>query len=515
MTSYTTMQKMNRLILLVAAATALALSGCDLSPETFDTISPEEFYQTEEEFRAAVVPVYNQIGEVALSWYWWGSQVSTDETILPTRGQDWDNNGVFRRLHRHEWTPTDNVAFNPWGDAYTGVARANSVLSNLEKSTLDESTLSEFRAEVRMVRAYFYYALMDLYGGVPITTAPAADPDNPPSDTTRRAVFNFIETELKESLPNLPLERSGANTGRATKGAARALLANMYLNAEVFKGEVTENGLQRAEPMYEEAVEQADAVINSGVYELADDFFLNFVPENHKSPEHIFAVQYVGSGGPGFRFNHRLIHWNQWPAGCCNGMAATPTSYDTFDSLDTRREMFLTGPQFNLYTGEPVFTRQGDRLVFTKDVPLSGASQSDGYRPLKWPVDPSDDSPWQQPNDYAIFRLAEIYMIKAEALWRMNGPNQESVDLMNRVRERAFDQNQPIDAGDLSEEFFLDERTREFHSEAKRRQDLIRFGEFTPGTWAHKNVSDPYRVLFPVPQSQLDSNPNLTQNPGY
>jgi hypothetical protein len=97
----------------------------------------------------------------------------------------------------------------------------------------------------------------------------------------------------------------------------------------------------------------------------------------------------------------------------------------------------------------------------------------------------------------------------------MNGPNQESVDLMNRVRERAFDPDQPIDAGDLSEEFFLNERTREFHSEAKRRQDLIRFGKFTSEIWAHKEESEPYRVLFPVPQSELDSNPNLTQNPGY
>jgi hypothetical protein len=512
---HATIQKMNRLILItVVASAALVLSGCDLSPETFDTISPEEFYQTEDEFRAAVVPVYNQLGSISQGQYWWNSEVSTDEAIVPTRGQDWDDNGVWRRLHTQSWTPTDPAAGSAWSGAYTGVARANTVLSNLEQSTLDESTLNEFAAEVRTLRAFFYYTLMDLFGGVPIVTAPAADPDNPPSDTTRRAVFNFVETELKESLPNLPLERSGANTGRVTKGAARAILANMYLNAEVFKGEVTESGLQRAEPMYTEAVAEVDAIIDSGVYSLADNFFQNFALDNHTSPEVIFAKQNVEEGGPGLGYHFKVLHYNQWPTGCCNGLATLPGSYDTFSDDDLRKDMFLEGRARNLYTDEPAFNREGDPLIFTKEVPLTGASEGAGIRPMKWPVNPNNTT-GSFKNDYAFFRLAEMYMIKAEALWRMNGPNQESVDLMNRVRERAFDPDQPIDAGDLSEEFFLNERTREFHSEAKRRQDLIRFGKFTSEIWAHKEESEPYRVLFPVPQSELDSNPNLTQNPGY
>jgi len=511
----TTIQRKYRLILFsVVASAVLVLSGCDLSPETFNTTTPEQFYQTEDEFRAAVVPVYNQLGSISQGQYWWNSEVSTDEAIVPTRGQDWDDNGVWRRLHTHSWTPTDPAAGGAWSSAYTGIARANTVLSNLEQSSLDQGTLDEFGAEVRALRAFYYYTLMDMFGGVPIVTAPAADPDNPPSDTTRRGVFGFIETELRESISNLPLERTGANTGRMTKGAARAILANMYLNAEVFRGEVTESGLQRAEPMYQEAVTEVDAIIDSGVYSLASDFFLNFALDNHTSPEIIFAKQNVDQGGPGLGYHFKVLHYNQWPSGCCNGLATLPGSYDTFSEEDLRKDMFLEGRAENLYTGEPAFNREGEPLIFTKEVPLTGASEGAGIRPYKWPVNPSNNTGSFR-NDYAFFRLAEMYLIKAEALWRMNGPNQESVELINRVRERAFDPDQPISESDLSEQFFLNERMREFHSEAKRRQDLIRFGQFTSGAWDHKDESEPHRVVFPIPQSEIDSNPNLTQNAGY
>lgn len=520
MSLFTTIQTMNRLSLMVAASVALVFAGCDLSPQTYDTVTPDQFYQTEGEFRAAVVPVYNQLDALGDGQYWWDSQVSTDEGIVPTRGQDWDDNGVWRRLHTHSWTPTDPAAGNAWGDAYTGVARANTVLDNLENTSTDlGDTVDEFHAEVRTLRAFYYYTLMDLFGGVPIVTAPAADPDDPPSGTTRQAVFDFIETELSESIPDLPLERSGTNTGRVTAGVARAMLANMYLNAEVFTGEVTESGLQPGEPMYQEAIDEVDAILDSGVYSLADDFFQNFALDNHTSPEIIFAVQHVSEGGPEFNYHSKTLHYNQFPQGCCNGLATLASSYNTFEDADVRKDMFLVGQAHNLFTGEPASTREGDPLIFTEDVPLTGASEGDGIRPVKWPVDPSDASGGFQ-NDYAFFRLAEMYLIKAEALYRLNGPNQQTLDLINDLRERVFDPEERIEMGDVSsrggwEAVLLDARGRELHSEAKRRQDLIRFEEFTTGTWEHKEQSEPWRVLFPVPQSELDSNPNLTQNAGY
>lgn len=493
---------------LLAVPVMLVFHGCELDTETFSVVSPEDFYRTEAEFLAAVVPVYNQLDALAEGQYWWNSQISTDESIVPTRGQDWDDNGVWRRLHQQEWTATDPAANNPWNDAYTGIARANTVLESLDNVETELESAETFKAELRTLRAFFYYALMDLYGGVPIVTAAETDPDNPPSRATREEVFEFIETELTEAIPNLPEDWEGSNEGRVTEWAARAILANMYLNAEVWIGE----------PMYEQAIEQANAIINSGYFELADDFFQNFAIDNYTSPEIIFAAQQVAEGGPSYGYGYKTLHYNQWPQGCCNGLATLPGSYDTFSEDDLRRNMFLADTAFNFYTGEIAEDRQGNPLVFTKEVPLSGASEAAGFRPLKWPVDPSDPSGGQQ-NDYAFFRLAEIYMIKAEALYR-TGREAEALELINLVRERAFDPPQPLTMADVQaqggmEDVLLAERMREFHSEAKRRQDLIRFGRFTDGTWEHKDVSEPFRVLFPIPQGQLDANPNLEQNPGY
>lgn len=492
--------------LLLAVPLMLLLNGCDLDAETFSVVSPDDFYQSEAEFLAAVVPVYNQLDAIAEGQYWWNSQISSDESIVPTRGQDWDDNGVWRRLHTHEWTATDPASNNAWNDAYTGIARANVVLENLEESDL--AAAAEFRAELRTLRAFYYYTLMDMFGGVPIVTAAVTDPTNPPSRASRQEVFDFIETELLESMPDLPQTRTGGDIGRVTEWVARALLANMYLNAEVFAGEA----------MYEQAIEQANAVIGSGEFSLADDFFQNFAIDNHTSPEIIFAVQQVAEGGPGFGYGFKTLHYDQWPQGCCNGLATLPSSYDRFEEDDLRIGMFLVGPAINFYTGEPAMTRQGNPLIFTKEVPLTGASEAAGYRPLKWPVDPSDPS-GDQANDYAFFRLAEMYMIVAEASWRL-GNDGQALSMLNELRARAFDPPRTLTMADVQaeggmEQFILNERSREFHSEAKRRQDLIRFGQFTSGSWEHKSPSGDFRALFPVPQSQLDANPNLTQNPGY
>lgn len=486
----------------------LLLQGCDdlVEPNTYDVVSPDDFYRTEAEFLAAVVPVYAALDAIAEGQHYWASQVSTDESIVPTRGQDWDDNGVFRRLKAHTWTPTDPAANDPWNNAYTGIARANTVLENLEGSELEAA--AEFRAELRTLRAFYYFVLMDYYGGVPLVTVAVTDPENPPSRATRSETFDFIEAELLESIPDLPQERSGGHEGRVTEWVARAILADMYLNAEVYKGEA----------MYEEAIEQADLIINSGYFQLAEDFFQNFAIDNYNSPEIIFVLQQVAQGGPGFGFGFKTLHYNQWPQGCCNGLAALGGNYDIFEEDDLRRNMFLTGQAYNFYTGEPAMTRQGNPLIFTKEVPLTGASEAHGYRPLKWPVDPNDPSGDQQ-NDFAFYRLAEMYLIKAEALWRL-GRDAEAVPILDLVRKRAFDPPRTLTMADINaeggmEQFILNELSRELNHEAKRRQDLIRFGQFTAGTWEFKDVSPEFRNLFPIPQSQLDANPNLEQNPGY
>ena len=182
----------------------------------------------------------------------------------------------------------------------------------------------------------------------------------------------------------------------------------------------------------------------------------------------------------------------------------------------------LVGPQFVLAgpnAGQPAYDRQGNRLNFTVDSPIVGATENNGPRILKWEVDPNR-SGGDSGNDYAFFRYSHILLAKAEALNELNGPNQESIDLINQVRARDFDPDKPIalaDFGSTQElrDRILDERGFELLWEGYRRQDLIRTGHFLEA-WTLKQADDgPYRKLFPIPQTQLDANPNLVQNPGY
>ncbi len=521
---------------LLIAVCSLLLPGCtDLTVDPYSEVTPDQFYNTEAEFLAAIAPVYAQLRN-----YQWAyheiSQISTDETIIPTRGTDWDDGGIWRRLHQHEWTPTEPYVAGAWGDAYTGVARANVVLANLENSTTELESAPQFEAELRTLRAFFYYMLMDLYGNVPLVTETALEREQPPTTAPRGDLFRFIESELKAALPNLPQEPD--QFGRVSKGIARAILANMYLNAAVFtEGDpsaINTSGYNSCASVQLDggnacqlAIEQVDAILNSGVYRLADNYFQNFMVDSHTSPEIIFPIGYVSEPGRGWSYSMRLLHYNMIPQTPWNGWATLAETYNSFSDADLRKDMFIVGQVYNepnsgcygsnCFSDESsgrIENRGGSPLLLDLQVPLTGATEGDGARVLKWEIDPNQVG-GDSGNDVAIFRLGEMLLIKAEALWVLNGPNATSAELINQLRARAFDPPQPITAADVTADFLLDARLRELIDELRRRQDLIRFGQFTSGTWAHKDVSEPYRVLMPIPQGQIDANPNLAQNPGY
>src|SRR2546422_10867634 len=218
------------------------------------------------------------------------NEVSTDEIVVPIRGKDWNDNGQWIDLHNVTWTPTSIATanfFNPaWNTAYTGVARANLFLSAMENSTVPNK--ARYVAEGRTLRAFYYYILMDMFGGVPIVTTTDIQLK---ARSTRRELFDFIESELIAARDSgLPATWGAADNGRLTKGAADAILANMYLNTGVFTKDgagagginatgynsclgVTVSGGQAA---CAAAVAAADRILNSGVYRLADSFPPNF-----------------------------------------------------------------------------------------------------------------------------------------------------------------------------------------------------------------------------------------------
>ena len=508
------------LLVLFAGLTSVSLQGCtDLDEELFGAVTPDNFYRTDAEILAAVAPIYAQL-RTTLDQYHNLSQVSSDETVVPTRGSDWFDGGVWLATHRHTWTPSLGFLGDAWNNAYTGVARANVVLQTLDEAgTLEENP--EIVAELRALRAFYYYLLMDLFGGVPIVGDDeyTIDSDNPPARESRAAVFAFLENELTEAREVLPDSWPASGYGRMTKGAADAILANMYVNAEVFTGDATAGGLNRGPARWQDAITISDRILNSGVYSLSADWFDNFSADNHGVPELIMVVAHLAEVGLGLNFPHRTLHYHQFTPDPWNGFATIAETYAAFDPADARRQIFLEGRAFNVETGEPVNNRQDEPLFFTPEIAnIENASEGEGVRIFKFPADPNHLGE-HNGNDYPFFRLAEIYLIKAEALNELQGPNQESIDLINTLRERVYDPPQPLQLADFPSrealrDRILDERLFELFYEAKRRQDLVRHDRFTEA-WTFKNQSEPFRVLFPIPQSQRDANPNLTQNPGY
>jgi starch-binding outer membrane protein, SusD/RagB family len=521
----------------VAALCALLLvpAGCiDLDETPLSAITPENFYRTPEEVMGGLASVYSGL-QGSLWGYYNLSEVTTDEIIVPTRGNDWFDGGRWLEMHRQTWSATSTAGEDingVWNSAYTGVARANVLLSVLPNVALVDKDVVE--AEVRTLRAFYYYMLMDMFGGVPIaeTTEIATRPRS-----TRAELFEFIESELNATRAVLPDQWPANMHGRMTRGAADAILASMYLNAEVFTGTVTAGGLQRGPARWTDAVAAADRILNSGVYSLAADWHANFRYDNHTSPENILVVKSIAQAGFGWNehFLYRALHYNSGAGGAWNGFSTLAETYYAFDTLsiqtlpvpgtnrqadllisgDLRHSVFLAGPHRHVFTGELVSDRAGVQLFFTPEIrDATQAAENEGVRIYKWPADPNFTGQWHG-NDVAYFRLAEIYLIKAEALNELGQPA-AAMQIVNMLRERVFDPNKPATESTQAavRERIRRERLFELAAEAKRRQDLIRWDRYTL-PWAFKETSLPHRILMPIPLTQMDANPMLEQNPGY
>jgi len=525
----------------LATLLLLPVQGCtDLTENPPSLITSSNFFHNEAEVQAGLAGVYAQLRSTAPEGGLYdANEVSTDEIVVPKRGPDWYDGGQWIDLHNQTWTPASagtRAFFNgAWNTAFTGVARANLVISGIENVTVPNK--AQYLAEARTLRAFYYYLLIDQFGGVPIVTTPevALRPRN-----TRRELFDFIESELIAARDSgLPATVPATDNGRITKSVADAILANMYINAGVFTKEgagagginatsynscsgVTVSGGQDA---CAAAIAAADRILNSGNYALADTFAQNFRFDNYKSPENIFVVKFIPADGLGMGITMAALHYCMYaPLTPWNGFATLAQTFNTFDPADKRRNAILIGPQVDVLTGAPATVRacgQGAPLVFTDSIgDILAASEAEGPRIYKWPVDPAHVSQ-NSGNDFAWFRLGEIYLIKAEALNEQTPGSAAALALLNQLRNRNGHPVAAALAGPITRAIILNERLFELFGESKRRQDLIRFGQYTNRTDAAsglvggKVASADYYVLFPIPQTQIDANPNLTQNPGY
>src|SRR5437660_714448 len=433
------------------------LQGCtDLSETPNSSITPSNFFHTEGEVLAALAGVYAGLRNTASEGEYWGlSEVSSDEMVVPTRGSDWYDNGTWLETHRQTWSANSPATLsfvnNVWNTAYAGIARANVLLEALQADAKLDSTHT-IEGEARFLRAFYYYLLMDVFGGVPIATTTELKARG---RATRDSTFRFIESELLAIRPNLPKQWGdttllGTKVGRVTKGAVNALLANMYINARVFKNEGAGSGISATsyntcrgvlvsggKDACQAAIDVADSIITSGVYQLAPAFTDNFSPDNATSPENIFVIKFADADGLGFNMVMRTLHYNQFSPSPWNGFAALAQTYNAFDPADKRRAVLLQGAQVNVETGLPAKTRDNLPLNFTIGITnVTSATEGEGTRIYKWPIDKKHVQQ-NNGNDFAWFRLAEVYLIKAEALNELTPGSADALDTMNRVLART------------------------------------------------------------------------------
>ncbi|MDP2235924.1 MAG: RagB/SusD family nutrient uptake outer membrane protein [Bacteroidales bacterium] len=449
-------------------------------------------------------PIYAPMRDF-LDWsgWWFANELTGDGSVGPTRGQDWDDGGKWRALHQHTWDNNTEAVNSMWSRYYNGVIEANKFIE-AQSALGDALPVKIAIAKAKVLRAYYYYLLIDNYKDVPYETR-YEFADETPSRNFRQDIFAKITKDIADEAPIIPA--STTKTG-VTKGFAYSVLARLYLNAEVYTGT----------PQWAKAEQYADSVILIGQYSLESDPLKPFVTDNSNSPENIFVIPYDEDKYQGFNLHMRTLHYNSnltfdMTAGPWNGFAAVYDHYNSYQDGDARKAgYFLVGQQYTA-SGAPITDQGagGEPLIFNPFIPAINMDASytavqirmSGARVSKFEIKKGAKD--NLSNDFPLFRYADVLMMKAESMIRQ-GKNGDQY--INPIRVRAG--VAPFNNATLDD--VLAERGREFFWEAHRRSDLIRFGKFNQAWW-EKGVSSPDRNTFPIPQWAIDSNPKLAQPP--
>ena len=505
----------------ILLAFVLSLSSCnDLEENVYSSTTTANYYQTTDQIMAAYSQPYSFLQFIHYDMHWSLVTFGTDEAVVTVKNNQGFENGRWIQFHQHTWTTSlDWLEWN-WYNYFQGIGYCNQFLGVLEGLDFDKFDIpiskEQMTAEIKMLRAFYYYYAMDTYGNIPVVEdMMVANPTNWP----RAEVFAWIESQILANRDLLSEKGEGNWYGHFTKSAANALLARMYLNAEVYTGT----------PRWQDAVDAADLVLNSGLYALEPTWNGPFKVMNQFSDENIFVVPYDFNFAPGFNMSAQnlpgamkdVYEFPDYPW----GKTVTPESfYRLYSENDLRINQWIVGPQwYDEEETEPVWgwwDQDGEQLVIHPEITMlmnPSGGYGEGVRNKKYEIE--NGMIWNMNNDFVVLRLAEIMYIKAEALIRINGgvANGEALNLVNEVRARSFAPGDPdalYTATTLTLEEFLNERGREFSYEGKRREDLIRFGKYTEARW-EKAQSSPHREIFPIPMNILTANPGLVQNPGY
>lgn len=443
--------------------------------------------------------------------YWKAQELSTDEAVVA-----WGDPGI-QDFHKMNWTSDNPLLKGLYYRSFYQITLANDFINQASDANLssrgisgaDADKIKKFRTEARFLRAYQYSVLMDLFGSVPFATEKDAIGSFLPKQISRADLFTYVESELKAIETDLADPKTN-EYGRADKAAAWALLARIYLNAQVYTGTAKNT----------EAITYANKVIAAG-YSLVTNYkWLMLADNNLNTNEFIFTINYDGKKTQGYGGTTFLCHAavggsiNASDYGIDGGWGgirttkSLPTLFPDFTGTKDKRAQFYTNGQ-NLDINDLTAFTDGFAVVKYINKTRSGANGSD-----------------QQFSDVdmPLFRLGEIYLIYAEAVLRggTGGDKLTAISYINKLRQRAYG-DASGNVTDIDLNFILDERARELYWEGLRRSDLIRFNKFVEGTtlWQWKGgVKDgtgvaSFRKLYPIPSSDVSANTNLVQNPGY
>jgi starch-binding outer membrane protein, SusD/RagB family len=508
--------------LAIAVASLMPMNSCTNLDETlYSQVEESQFFRTEEEVRLAVAGCYTSLyGLLNHGSFFSTQEVNSNEVLIPQRGGDWEDGRQWIKTHLHTQDGTEDCFRNAWTYLFSNVALMNFTIANINaaitRGELTDAEAAPYIAEVRGLRALYYYWLLDSFGNVPLVTDYIVEQNFLPTPNTRAQIYEFVERELREVSPGLTRTVDNTTYSRFTYYAAQALLAKVYLNAETYIGA----------SKWPEALAAANNVVNGNAFSLSTEYFDNFVQDNNvKSKEMILPIPYDATFARGFNLPQMTLHYQSqktfnlqeqpW-----NGYCTATDFYNSYEAGDVRLGNFLAGPQF-----------ASDGTTQLTD-PQAEASDPDGagvnFTPTVNAIEPNAlrqagarigkykfyaGATRDLNNDFPILRYTDILLVKAEALCRIAGDwnNGEARGIVNDIRTRAG----VAPYTSMTAETFLAERSRELFYEGWRRQDLIRFGIFNDPRGLRPTASAADRRIWPIPVSQINANPNLSQNRGY
>ena len=556
--------------LLLIFSGVIIVDGCtDLEEEILDESSASGLTD-KQAADGLIAPAYATFSSLFTHTNYFALQeISTDEAILPYRGgTDWGDNGIYIAMHTHNFSTTDPNLRNTWNLIFQGISRTVTAINALP--TLSDPNVNTYVAEARALKAYYSMLSLDLFGVVFVK-------DNLSEASTilrGEEAVEYIKNELLEVEPQL-LTTTGP--GRISKGAAWGLLARLYLNAAVYRDPFAEQFNFQGADM-DEVIAYCDKIINSNQYQLSPDYFAMFDDENNTNKELIFVYEQRAELNGHNRMAYFSLSGDQFPlpqypgANGTDGPAITSDFYRTWvdayngadpATVDPRfykenlsiysnpadscvaaadfniNRGILRGQQYGLIRRGGVFLKcqDGDMLVaklfnetrnnptvpviFTENVDftIAGSGYSNGYRVEKYEFSKKSVSGRNFGDaDIVLLRLADVYLMRAEAQLRKNNDVAAALTDVNTVRAARIATTPAPPLDDMDLDILFRERGFEFYWEMLRRTDMIRFGKYED-TWTEKTNADRQKRIFPIPQTAIDGASNipgyLVQNPGY